>query len=120
LAAKTTLDQPLRRCSQATQYRDSKLGYAVSVTLVILVIGVERLGGDPNQRAMPAISSGVLAAVPRNQNSGFIVIVRALFRHCRRVDSYGLMRPTRIGALLVTLIVSSSARSRPIFRASAD
>jgi hypothetical protein len=55
------------------------------------------------------------AAVPRNQNSGFIVIARALFRHCRRVDSYDLMRPTRIGALLVTLIVSSRARSRPMF-----
>jgi hypothetical protein len=41
--------------SYGSQYRDSKLGYAASVTLIILVIGVERLGGDPNQRAMPAI-----------------------------------------------------------------
>jgi hypothetical protein len=35
-----------------SQYRDSKLGYAVSVTLIILVIGFERLGGDPNARCL--------------------------------------------------------------------
>jgi hypothetical protein len=97
-----------------SQYRDSKLEYAVSVTLTILVTGVERLGGDPESTRDARDIERVLADVPRNQNSGFIVIARALFRHCRRVDSYGLMRPTRIGALLVTLIVSSRARSRPM------
>jgi len=60
-----------------------------------------------------------LPTVPRNQNSGLIVIARALFPgllpHCGELISYRLKQSTRIGALPVTLIVSSRARSRPIF-----
>jgi hypothetical protein len=66
-----------------SQYRDSKLEYAVSVTLTILVTGVERLGGDPNQRAMPAISSASSRMFP--------AIRKRLHRDCPRfISSLGV------------------------------
>jgi hypothetical protein len=52
--------------------------FAVIVRLIILVIGVERLGGDPRSTRAISAFERTVAAVPRNQNSGLIVIARAL------------------------------------------